>query len=56
MTPILMSWSAGKDSALALDALRAGGEFQVDGLVTTVTPADEARSRPIGRRARRIGP
>jgi len=37
MTPILMSWSAGKDSALALDALRAGGEFQVEGLVTTVT-------------------
>jgi uncharacterized protein (TIGR00290 family) len=36
-TPILMSWSAGKDSALALDALRTGGEFQVEALVTTVT-------------------
>ena len=32
-----MSWSAGKDSALALDALRSGGEFEVQGLVTTVT-------------------
>ena len=36
-TPILMSWSAGKDSALALDALRTGGEWDVRALVTTVT-------------------
>jgi uncharacterized protein (TIGR00290 family) len=35
--PILLSWSGGKDSALALQSLRAGGEYDVVGLLTTVT-------------------
>lgn len=34
---ILLAWSGGKDSALALDALRLGDEFEVAGLMTTVT-------------------
>jgi uncharacterized protein (TIGR00290 family) len=33
----LLSWSGGKDSALALDALRRGGEHDVAGLVTTLS-------------------
>lgn len=35
--PIFLSWSGGKDSALALDALRRGEEFEVVGLLTSVT-------------------
>jgi uncharacterized protein (TIGR00290 family) len=34
---ILLSWSGGKDSALALDALRRSEEFDVVALLTTVT-------------------
>ena len=33
----LLSWSGGKDSALALQALRAAGEHEVVGLLTTVS-------------------
>jgi uncharacterized protein (TIGR00290 family) len=33
----LLSWSGGKDSALALQALREGGEHEVAGLLTTVS-------------------
>jgi uncharacterized protein (TIGR00290 family) len=36
-TPILFSWSGGKDSALALHALLNQPEFEVVGLLTTVT-------------------
>jgi len=36
-TPILLAWSGGKDSTLALDRLRADARFRVAGLVTTVT-------------------
>jgi uncharacterized protein (TIGR00290 family) len=35
--PILFCWSGGKDSAMALHALRQGSEFRVDALLTTVT-------------------
>lgn len=35
--PVLLAWSGGKDSALALDALRADGSVRVEALVTTVT-------------------
>jgi len=38
----LLSWSGGKDSALALDALRRGGEHDVAGLMTTLS-ADHQR-------------
>jgi uncharacterized protein (TIGR00290 family) len=33
----LLSWSGGKDSALALQRLRETGELRVEGLLTTVT-------------------
>jgi uncharacterized protein (TIGR00290 family) len=36
-----MSWSSGKDSALALDTVRKSGEVDVVGLVTTVNSAAE---------------
>lgn len=35
--PIILSWSGGKDSALALAALRANPRLEVVGLLTTVT-------------------
>lgn len=37
MRPILVSWSGGKDSALALEALRADPTCSVEALVTTIT-------------------
>ncbi len=36
-TPLLLAWSGGKDSALALQALRADANRQVAGLLTTIT-------------------
>ncbi len=36
-TPILLSWSGGKDSALTLQALRANPAYEVIALVTSVT-------------------
>jgi uncharacterized protein (TIGR00290 family) len=39
--PVVLAWSGGKDSALALDALRAAGEVRVCGLITTVTTGYE---------------
>src|SRR5690242_9852574 len=35
--PIVVSWSGGKDSALALDALRRDPAWDVVGLLTSVT-------------------
>jgi uncharacterized protein (TIGR00290 family) len=35
--PIIMAWSGGKDSALALEALRADPAVHVEALLTTVT-------------------
>src|SRR5512146_2670199 len=35
--PVVLSWSGGKDSALALAALRADPRFDVVALLTTVT-------------------
>lgn len=37
MTPVLMSWSGGKDSCMALWELRRAGERRVEALLTTVT-------------------
>lgn len=37
MTPILISWSGGKDAAFALHRLRQQGEFEPVALLTTVT-------------------
>ena len=39
--PLIMSWSGGKDSALALDALRATGEHDPIVLLTSVTAGYE---------------
>jgi uncharacterized protein (TIGR00290 family) len=39
--PILLSWSGGKDSSLALAALRADPHYEVVGLLTTISSADE---------------
>ncbi|MGH8542193.1 MAG: ATP-binding protein [Gammaproteobacteria bacterium] len=36
---VLVSWSGGKDSALALHALRERGDYEIVGLLTTVTDA-----------------
>ena len=36
-TPVLLSWSGGKDAAWALHALRRQGDVDVVGLLTTVT-------------------
>ncbi|MEZ5330870.1 MAG: ATP-binding protein [Thermoanaerobaculia bacterium] len=33
---VLLSWSSGKDGAWALHRLRAGGEVEVEGLLTTI--------------------
>ena len=41
MTPALLSWSGGKDAAWALHALRQHGEFDVVGLLTTITEGHE---------------
>ncbi|MGH7652024.1 MAG: ATP-binding protein [Gemmatimonadaceae bacterium] len=35
--PVIVSWSGGKDSALALDALSRDPEFDVVGLLTSIT-------------------
>lgn len=37
VTPILLSWSGGKDSAWTLHALRRDPQWHVGGLVTTIT-------------------
>jgi len=37
----LLSWSSGKDSAWALHVLRAGGEHEIAGLITTINQAAE---------------
>ena len=40
-SPVLLSWSGGKDAAWTLHALRQRGDFDVVGLVTTVTEGYE---------------
>jgi len=40
-TPVLLSWSGGKDAAWALHVLRQRGDVQVVGLVTTITEGYE---------------
>ncbi|HEV2110868.1 MAG TPA: diphthine--ammonia ligase [Gammaproteobacteria bacterium] len=37
LTPVLMSWSGGKDSCLALWEIQRGTELRVEALLTTVT-------------------
>ena len=58
---ILQSWSGGKDSCLALDALLAGGEWTVHALLTTVTEGFDrvsmhgVRAEVLHRQAAAIG-
>jgi uncharacterized protein (TIGR00290 family) len=40
-TPILLSWSGGKDSALALHELRKSRQYEVVALLTTVTEGSD---------------
>ncbi|MEX0704639.1 MAG: hypothetical protein WD069_21245 [Planctomycetales bacterium] len=49
--PIVVSWSGGKDSALALAALAAAPEWEVVGLLTTVTAGHDRISMHGVRRA-----
>lgn len=57
--PLYLSWSGGKDCALALYELRRGGEYDVVGLQTTVTDAYDRSSihgirRPLLRTQARL--
>ena len=36
-TPVVMSWSGGKDSAVALHELLRAADYEVIGLMTTVS-------------------
>lgn len=49
--PVVLSWSGGKDSALALHTLRGDPRFEVVGLLTTVTSGYERISVHGVRRA-----
>ncbi len=40
-TPVLLSWSGGKDAAWSLHVLRQRGDVEVVGLLTTITEGDE---------------
>ena len=59
--PILLSWSGGKDSALALHSLRASEDFEPAGLLATVTEEDRrigvhgVRHELLERQAESIG-
>src|ERR1043165_1017581 len=58
---VVVSWSGGKDSALALDAVVRGGEFRVASLLTTVAEGLErvqiqnVRREMIERQAEALG-
>jgi uncharacterized protein (TIGR00290 family) len=51
VTPVILSWSGGKDSALALHRLKAEPEIEVVGLLTTITRDDDRISMHGVRRA-----
>jgi len=61
LEPILLSWSGGKDSAMALHAVMQQDEFRVVGLLTTVTEGYErismhgVRRELLERQAESIG-
>jgi uncharacterized protein (TIGR00290 family) len=60
-TPVLFSWSGGKDSAMALHALLCNPEFEVNALLTTVTEGFDrismhgVRKELLHRQAKSIG-
>jgi len=45
--PILISWSGGKDAAMALEALRSDSRWHVAGLLTSVDADGKARGQGI---------
>jgi uncharacterized protein (TIGR00290 family) len=47
--PVLLSWSGGKDSALALAALRADPSVRVAGLLTTLTDGERISMHGVPR-------
>lgn len=59
--PIVLAWSGGKDSALALQSLQSGGHYEVVSLMTTFTREFERVSMHgiqrelISRQAERLG-
>ncbi|HZC15400.1 MAG TPA: diphthine--ammonia ligase [Caulobacteraceae bacterium] len=61
MTPVLMSWSGGKDSCVALHDLQRSGDYEVAGLLTTVTrdygriSMHGVRRELLARQARALG-
>jgi uncharacterized protein (TIGR00290 family) len=48
--PIVVSWSGGKDSALALHEIRSSGAYEVAALLTTITEGTECVSMHCVRR------
>ena len=46
--PILLSWSGGKDSTLALHALRSSPDFEPAGLLTTINEDGSPHVTPVG--------
>ncbi len=60
-TPVVLSWSSGKDSAWALHLLREGGEYEVVALITTVdgasgcVPVHGTRPEVLAAQAETIG-
>jgi uncharacterized protein (TIGR00290 family) len=61
MIPVLMSWSGGKDSCVALHELQRSGRYEVAGLMTTVTRDYDrismhgVRRELLARQARSLG-
>src|SRR5512143_2897238 len=51
MQKVLMSWSGGKDSAMALREIMRGSEYEIAALLTTVTGAYDRISMHGVRRA-----
>src|SRR5713101_7832105 len=39
--PVVLAWSGGKDSCLALDELQRGGEYAVSALLATIVEGEE---------------
>lgn len=48
-TPVLVSWSGGKDAAMALARVRSDPRWHVVGLLTTLTPAGRVSAHGLAR-------
>jgi uncharacterized protein (TIGR00290 family) len=62
MIPVVMGWSGGKDSCVALHAVQRSGDYEVAGLMTTVTRDYDrismhgVRRTLLARQAQSLGP